>query len=115
LYAGWIEADGGDSKINEKAIWAVGSEKGIKAFYDPYYIQNQDGNKGTQSSMLKATDLSPTSGDPADGGNAYSDSVGDNADNSQEIADLTADSKKWGKLISGVTVQQVADTAPTNP
>lgn len=115
LYAGWIEADGGDSKINEKAIWAVGSEKGIKAFYDPYYIQNQDGNKGTQSGMLKASDLSPTSGDPADGGNAYADSVGGNADNSQEIADLTKDSKKWGKLISGVTVQQVADTSTTTP
>ena len=121
LYAGWIEADGGDSKINEKAIWAVGSEKGIKAFYDPYYIQNQDGNKGTQSGMLKASDLSPTSGDPADGGNAYADSVGGNADNSQEIADLTKDSKKWGKVVSGVTVQQVASsstdtgTPTTNP
>lgn len=115
LYAGWIGADGGDSKINEKAIWAVGSEKGIKAFYDPYFIQNQDGNKGTQENMLKASDLSPTSGDPASGGNAYADSVADNADNTDEVADLTTDAKKWKSVITKVTTVSAPTTTATTP
>ena len=104
LYAGWIEADGGDSKINEKAIWAVGSKEGIKAFYNPYTIQNQDGNTGTQDGLLQSSDLAPTTGDPADGGNAYADDTDSNTDNTQEVAYMDGDGKKaWESIVSNIT------------
>ena len=62
LYAGWIEAESGSDDLNKKAIWAVGSKEGIEAFYNPDYIQNQDGNSGTGSTMLEGTDLAPVTG-----------------------------------------------------
>ena len=122
LYAGWIEAESGaGSAVNKKAIWAVGSAQGIEAFYNPYAIQNQDGKHGTGSGaegMLKSSDLSPTTGDPANGGNAYADSATGNADNATEVSDLTTDTKKWGGLISGVNkieASKPASSSTTNP
>jgi hypothetical protein len=98
LYAGWIEAESGSDDLNKKAIWAVGSKEGIEAFYNPYYIQNQDGNTGTGSSMLEDEDLAPVTG------TKISDSIANSADNSEEVKDIKDNSKTWGKLITGASV-----------
>lgn len=65
LYAGWIEAVSSSSKSNETAIWAVGTEKGIKGFYSPYKAQNADGNAGTGKSYMTNTGLGITDTDEA--------------------------------------------------
>lgn len=39
LYAGWIEARDSSSERAKKAIWAVGNQKGISAYFKPYKIQ----------------------------------------------------------------------------
>ena len=109
LYAGWIEAESGSDDLNKKAIWAVGSKEGIEAFYNPYYIQNQDGNSGTKSDMLKSTDLAPVTGD------GISDSADNSADNSQEVKDVKETTKTWGNLISGVSVIEAKSSGGSNP
>ena len=98
LYAGWIEAEGGDDESNKKAIWAVGSKEGIEAFYNPYYMQNMDGVSGTQDGMLKDTDLAPVTGD------TITDSVTGNVDNSEETADVVSESGTFNTIIKGGTV-----------
>lgn len=52
LYAGYIDAISTESEKNKKAIWAVGTEKGVTGFYSPYKLQNSDGNTGTQETYL---------------------------------------------------------------
>jgi hypothetical protein len=42
LYAGWIQGVSGDSAVNEKHIWAVGNEFGLKGVYKPYAIQESE-------------------------------------------------------------------------
>lgn len=79
LYAGWIEAESGaDEDLNKKAIWAVGSKNGIKGIYNPYGIQNVDGNTGTGTGLLDKTKLAPN-------GN-IADSVDNSADNADEAS-----------------------------
>lgn len=107
LYAGWIEAESGSDDLNKKAIWAVGSKEGIEGFYNPYYIQNQDGNSGTGTDMLTQTDLAPVSGA------GITDSADNSADNSEEVADIKNNDSKWGKLINGVSA--LTATGSTNP
>lgn len=113
LYAGWIEAESGSSDINKKAIWATGSKQGIEAFYNPYAIQNQDGNHGTGSGsngMLKSTDLTPNVGD------SISDSITGNADNSQEVTAVTRTdaNNPWKSIISGGTAIEAPAPTPTS-
>jgi hypothetical protein len=91
LYAGWIEAESGSDDLNKKAIWAVGSKEGIEAFYNPYYIQNQDGNSGTGDSMLAKTDLAPNG--------SVTDSVDNSADNTAEVADVVSTSGTFKDII----------------
>jgi hypothetical protein len=93
LYAGWIEAESGSDDLNKKAIWAVGSKEGIEAFYNPYYIQNQDGNSGSGSSMLEGTDLAPVTG------TMISDSVENSADNVEEVSDTIDDSGTFKDIV----------------
>ena len=40
LYAGWIEAVSTTTEENRKKIWAVGNQKGLEAYFNPYIIQN---------------------------------------------------------------------------
>lgn len=60
LYAGWIEAVSGSTGTNKKAIWAVGTEKGLEAYFSPYKGQNTDNNGGTGSSAMTATSVGIT-------------------------------------------------------
>ena len=106
LYAGWIEAEGGTDDTNKKAIWAVGSKEGIEGFYNPYYIQNQDGNSGTKSDMLKSTDLAPVTGA------TISDSDVNSADNEAEVTDAISDSGTFKDIIKGGTALKVPATNP---
>ena len=40
LYAGWIEAVSTTTEENKKKIWAVGNQKGLEAYFNPYITQN---------------------------------------------------------------------------
>lgn len=84
LYAGYIDAISTTSDSNLKAIWAVGTEKGVSAYFTPYKLQNSDGNGGTASSYLTSAGAGITdkvdddgsgnsSGTPLSGGKGYID------------------------------------------
>ena len=93
LYAGWIQAESATTDLNKKAIWAVGSKYGIKGVYNPYDIQNMDGNSGTQTGALNATSLAPND----DG--KLADDTANGADNEAEAND--AISATFSELITG--------------
>lgn len=102
LFAGWIQAESSmDDEVNLKAIWAVGSQQGIKGVYSPYAIQNVDGTTGTQDKALAGTDLKPVVGE------AIADSLDTtvNADNTDEVKDAISDSGTYGtaKIIQNGT------------
>ena len=40
LYAGWIEVISATTEENKKKIWAVGNQKGLEAYFNPYITQN---------------------------------------------------------------------------
>lgn len=40
LYAGWIEAVSTTTEENRKKIWAVGNQRGLEAYFNPYITQN---------------------------------------------------------------------------
>ena len=40
LYAGWIEVVSTTTEENKKKIWAVGNQKGLEAYFNPYITQN---------------------------------------------------------------------------
>lgn len=40
LYAGWIEVISATTEDNKKKIWAVGNQKGLEAYFNPYITQN---------------------------------------------------------------------------
>ena len=40
LYAGWIEVISATTEDNKKKIWAVGNQKGLAAYFNPYITQN---------------------------------------------------------------------------
>ena len=40
LYAGWIEVVSTTTEENRKKIWAVGNQKGLEAYFNPYITQN---------------------------------------------------------------------------
>lgn len=109
LYAGWIEAESGSDDLNKKAIWAVGSKEGIEAFYNPYTIQNQDGNSGTGGDMLDSTDLAPVTG------TAISDSTDNSADNVDEVEDTISESGTFKDIISGGTALRAPASGGSNP
>ena len=101
LYSGWLEAESKSDSTNEKSIWAVGSQEGIKGFYSPYGIQNSDGVSGTNAKgdaktgrALEATDLAPVSGD------GITDNIADGTDNSDEVADVIKSDGTWSSVIS---------------
>ena len=108
LYSGWIQAESKDSDINKKAVWAVGSQKGIEGFYSPYSIQNTNGDSGTGTDILNATDLDPN-------GNV-SDDTSASVDNTAEVSGDTGvktDTKAWGKVVDVESV--LPATATSNP
>lgn len=115
LYSGWIQAESKDSDTNKKAVWAVGSQKGIEGFYSPYSIQNTNGDTGTGREVLEATDLNPN-GD-------ISDEVSAGTNNSAEVTGDTGVQKAttvWGKVVEVKSVlQQTAQSStpstPPNP
>ena len=39
LYAGWIEVVSTTTEENKKKIWAVGNQKGLEAYFNPYITQ----------------------------------------------------------------------------
>ena len=60
LYAGWIEAVSTTTEKNKKKIWAVGNQKGLEAYFNPYITQNgSTGEKAltTSNSGIPASDL----------------------------------------------------------
>lgn len=69
LYAGWIEADGGNLATAKRKVWAVGNAKGIEGFYTGYNIQNNNGETGTGESPLPTMSI---------GGKAVQDTLTDN-------------------------------------
>lgn len=104
LYSGWMEAESGSDSTNEKSIWAVGSQEGIKGFYSPYKLQNAEGKSGTNEQAdnkvgraLESTDLAPTSG------KSIADNIADGADNKDEVSDAIKDGGTWADVISGGT------------
>jgi hypothetical protein len=102
FYAGWILAESaGDSELNQKAIWAVGSKKGIKGLYSPYSIQNMDGKGGTGSEMLSLDATNPNG--------EIADSVESSEDNSEEVNNVLADDgafQKSGVVTNATTLEQ---------
>lgn len=70
FYAGWIEAVSNSSSMNIKKIWAVGSSNGIEGFFTPYKGQNIDGESGTGTDMLSATNLGISNSDINDSNTA---------------------------------------------
>ena len=60
LYAGWIEAVSTTTEENKKKIWAVGNQKGLEAYFNPYITQNgSTGEKAltTSNSGIPESDL----------------------------------------------------------
>ena len=64
LYAGWIEAVSESGAQNLKSIWAVGTEKGLDAYFSPY--KGQDG--GTANEPMSATNIGISNTDINDAG-----------------------------------------------
>ena len=111
LYAGWIEAVSSSSDNNKKRIWAVGSKKGIEGFYNPYSIQNANGNGATGKMNLDATAIVPKGAtDITDDGSA--DVV-----NSEEIADLIKADSSFADVVKGssITFATRAPVSANNP
>lgn len=52
FYAGWLEALGTSVAANKRKIWATGNAQGLEAYFNPYPLQNADGEGGTGSSSL---------------------------------------------------------------
>ena len=104
LYAGWIQAESETADIGLKAIWAVGSDKGIEGFYSPYKLQSS----GTGVKALTATDLAPTSD------NGITDQISGLDNNEDEVNTLkdSAEDSGWKKLVDVKTVLD-KDTPPT--
>ena len=111
LYAGWIEALSSSSDNNKKRIWAVGSKEGIKGFYNPYSIQNANGNGATGKMNLDATAIVPKGAtDITDDGSA-------DVDNSEEIADLVKSGSSFADVVKGssITFATEAPESASNP
>ena len=98
LYAGWIEAVSSSSDSNKKRIWAVGSKEGIEGFYNPYSIQNANGNGATGKMNLDAAAIVPKGAtDITDDGSA-------DVDNSDEIADLIKSDSSFADVVKGSSI-----------
>ena len=111
LYAGWIEAVSSSSDSNKKRIWAVGSKEGIEGFYNPYSIQNANGNGATGKMNLDATAIVPKGAtDITDDGSA-------DVDNSDEIADLIKNDSSFANVVKGssITFATESPERDTNP
>lgn len=111
LYAGWIEAVSSSSDNNKKRIWAVGSKEGIVGFYNPYSIQNANGNGATGKMNLDAAAIVPKGAtDITDDGSA-------DVDNSEEIADLIKDKSSFATVVKGspITFATEAPESASNP
>ena len=57
LYSGWIEVTGKSVADKKKKIWAVGSQKGLEAYFAPYDLQNSDGETGTGDTYSSKAEL----------------------------------------------------------
>lgn len=90
LYAGWIQAEATDSKLGLKAIWAVGSDKGIEGFYSPYSLQ-----KGATGDKPLTSDALTPEGRASD----IADKTTGLADNSDEVEDAMADNGTWTAVL----------------
>lgn len=111
LYAGWIEAVSSSSGKNKKRIWAVGSKEGIEGFYNPYSIQNTNGNGATGTKNMSASAIVPKgTANVADDGSA-------DVDNSDEIADLIKNGSSFAKVVKGssITFATKAPESDSNP
>ena len=104
LYAGWIQAESETADIGLKAIWAVGSDKGIEGFYSPYKLQSS----GTGVKAIASTDLAPVSD------NGVTDQTSGLDNNSDEIDALKSATEEsgWKNLVDVKTVLD-KDTPPT--
>ena len=114
LYSGWIQAESESGDINKKAIWAVGSAKGIEGFYSPYNIQNADGKSGTNNDSVDQRTLTETSLAPKVSDTVIVDDVSASSDNSSEVSGdngVEKDTTTWGGVVNVSSVI----SAPTNP
>ena len=111
LYAGWIEAVSSSSDNNKKRIWAVGSKEGIEGFYNPYSIQNANGNGATGKMNLVATSIVPK------GATSITDDGSADVDNSDEITDLIKSNSTFAKVVKGsaITFATKASKNDSNP
>lgn len=99
LYSGWIQAESTSSELNKKAIWAVGSQKGLKGIYSPYTIQNADGDGGTGTKPLDASTALAPNGDAT-----LSDKVSEGADNSGEVSSKGLDAFTKANILSDMSI-----------
>lgn len=110
LYAGWIQAEANDSTIGLKAIWAVGSDKGIEGFYSPYSLQNG----GTKNEALTNDALTPEGR-----ASGIADKTEGLADNTDEVADATNAQGDWAKILTPYQEvdkdNQPTENTSTNP
>ena len=113
LYAGWIEAVSATTAENKKKIWAVGNAQGLEAYFSPYTIQNNDGEKGTQEGMLTTTNNGMYDSNLAD-------STADNADVRSSDAEKKVTTANALYFIKGAsdlpsTTTTTTTTTPTTP
>ncbi len=109
LYAGWIEAVSSSSDSNKKRIWAVGSKNGIEGFYNPYSIQNANGNGATGKMNLGATAIVPK------GATDITDDGSTDVDNSDEISDLIKDKSSFADVVKGSAITFAIKAPESDP
>ena len=83
LYAGWIQAIGKASSAT-KAIWAVGNQQGLEAYFNPYPLQN--GSTGEDATSATNVGIPATSIADATDDTTVNVDVRDNA-NEQKVLD----------------------------
>lgn len=105
LYSGWIQAESTSSELNKKAIWAVGSKKGLKGIYSPYTIQNAEGDGGTGTKPLDASTALAPNGD-----STLSDKVDEGADNSGEVSENGISAFTTAGILSDMSVVDETNT-----
>lgn len=98
FYAGWIEALGTTQAENKKQIWAVGNQQGLAGYFNPYSLQNDNGNGGTKDSYLSTSNNSVL-GTADDVTDTY------NENNKQQISSIKdAANAPWKDLVTDDTV-----------
>ena len=108
VYAGWIEAIASSVPEAKKRIWAVGSQKGLEAYFAPYPIQNVGGEKGTGNSAMSEYTLGGITDDVSAGSNW------DNTSNSNKELYEGNNYPKTGDSVVSAPTKLPPDDDPSN-